>query len=337
MFDHPNLMRMSDLMEPFSPYQFDAVSMVMPRMDTSLHWVVHNRELTEQDIQWITYQILCGLQHMHSAGVTHRDLTLGNIFVNERTNERKYELKIGDFGLSRVCPGSAPHKLKPAREDKDQKEPEKMSDYVTARPYRAPEILMCAENYSDKADIWAAGCVLARMIHKMFLFFGTNSIKQTESIFKVMGSPSADLLNKMKISKVVQAAIADWPVYPPVVDWKKMLCPWSPTPKDTNLSDDLVDLLKKMLTLDPKNRSTAAQLVSHKWFDGVRNKPAYETLFDHKTPNQIKWVEAEWPDTDLNTLKNVNLWRNMFWSMILKYRPHAFSSYIAWFNSEFHS
>ncbi|KAH7684689.1 serine/threonine-protein kinase OSR1, partial [Aphelenchoides avenae] len=40
-------------------------------------------------------EVTCGLEHIHSAGVIHRDLKSANVLVNERA-----EVKIADFGVS---------------------------------------------------------------------------------------------------------------------------------------------------------------------------------------------------------------------------------------------
>lgn len=40
-------------------------------------------------------QIISALQYMHSNRVIHRDLKMGNIFIDENM-----DLKIGDFGLA---------------------------------------------------------------------------------------------------------------------------------------------------------------------------------------------------------------------------------------------
>lgn len=44
---------------------------------------------------YYTKQIIDALQYLHKFRVIHRDLKLGNLFINE-----KLELKLGDFGLA---------------------------------------------------------------------------------------------------------------------------------------------------------------------------------------------------------------------------------------------
>ena len=41
------------------------------------------------------HQIVSGVKDLHNDRVIHRDLKLGNLFLNE-----KLEIKIGDFGLA---------------------------------------------------------------------------------------------------------------------------------------------------------------------------------------------------------------------------------------------
>ena len=53
------------------------------------------KRLTELEIQVYTYQIIQALKYLHSNRVIHRDIKLGNLFLNE-----KMEIKLGDFGLA---------------------------------------------------------------------------------------------------------------------------------------------------------------------------------------------------------------------------------------------
>ncbi|KAH7699051.1 Protein kinase [Aphelenchoides avenae] len=49
----------------------------------------------ESHVLYVLKEVTCGLEHLHSAGVIHRDLKSANVLVNERA-----EVKIADFGVS---------------------------------------------------------------------------------------------------------------------------------------------------------------------------------------------------------------------------------------------
>ena len=53
------------------------------------------KKLTEIEVQCYMIQLIKALQYLHSHRVIHRDLKLGNLFLND-----KMELKVGDFGLA---------------------------------------------------------------------------------------------------------------------------------------------------------------------------------------------------------------------------------------------
>ena len=55
------------------------------------------KRLTEIETRSYIAQLVHGIQYIHSKRVVHRDLKLGNLFLN--TN---MQLKIGDFGLSEI-------------------------------------------------------------------------------------------------------------------------------------------------------------------------------------------------------------------------------------------
>ncbi len=59
-----------------------------------------NPNLTEEQVAYMLYQILCGLQYLHSRNIIHRDLKTANILVNLAS----CAVKIADFGLSRTLP-----------------------------------------------------------------------------------------------------------------------------------------------------------------------------------------------------------------------------------------
>lgn len=45
-----------------------------------------------------------------------------------------------------------------------------MTDYVTTRWYRAPELILSWKKYSFAIDVWSAGCIMAELIIRKPLF-----------------------------------------------------------------------------------------------------------------------------------------------------------------------
>ena len=53
------------------------------------------KKLTEPEARYYLHQLLKGVQYLHENDIIHRDLKLGNLFLNENL-----EVKLGDFGLA---------------------------------------------------------------------------------------------------------------------------------------------------------------------------------------------------------------------------------------------
>jgi serine/threonine protein kinase len=75
------------------------------------------------------YQLLKGLNYMHSANLLHRDLKPSNLLLSPQCN-----LKICDFGLARHL-------------DHKSVEENVLTEGVATRWYRAPEVLLGSNSY----------------------------------------------------------------------------------------------------------------------------------------------------------------------------------------------
>jgi len=91
------------------------------------------------------YQLASGLQAIHEAGICHRDLKPQNLLLNS-----KFELKITDFGLSKIF------------EEKTQKKVMK-TYYAGTQGYQAPEQIL-KRNFTPKCDVFSCGVILFILI-----------------------------------------------------------------------------------------------------------------------------------------------------------------------------
>ena len=53
------------------------------------------RTVTEPEARYFCYQIVSAVDFLHRNKIIHRDLKLGNLFLNDDV-----EIKVGDFGLA---------------------------------------------------------------------------------------------------------------------------------------------------------------------------------------------------------------------------------------------
>jgi len=67
--------------------------------------------------------------------------------------------------------------------------------YIVSRFYRAPELLLGAEDYTTKIDIWAAGCVLFEMFAGVVLFQGKDARDQIKRILAILGCSNLHFQN----------------------------------------------------------------------------------------------------------------------------------------------
>ena len=81
-FQHENVIRIRDILQPISYDRFDDVYIVSELMDTDLHQIIASPQpLTDDHCQYFLYQILRALKYIHSAHVLRRDLKPSNLLT----------------------------------------------------------------------------------------------------------------------------------------------------------------------------------------------------------------------------------------------------------------
>ncbi|KAF8378850.1 hypothetical protein HHK36_030199 [Tetracentron sinense] len=226
--DHENIVRLKDVV-----YNTKILYLVLEYLDLDLKKYMDTCQELAKDRRTFLYQILRGVTYCHSHRVLHRDLKPRNLLIDCRTNT----LKIADFGLARAF--DIP--------------PRKYTPEVGTLGYKAPEILLGTHLYSTPIDVWSVGCIFAEMVKRRPLFRGNSEIEHLFNVFGFLGTPNEET----------------WPGVTSLSDFRLSFPKWPPKELETlvpGLEKAGVDLLSKMLCLDPNRRITAQTALEHEYF-----------------------------------------------------------------------
>uniref|UniRef100_A0A803LZU7 Mitogen-activated protein kinase n=2 Tax=Chenopodium quinoa TaxID=63459 RepID=A0A803LZU7_CHEQI len=244
---HDYVIGLRDVMITSPKNTFKDIYLVYEIMDSDLDRILRTPQpLSSDHIKFIMFQLLEGLRYLHSANIVHRDLKPANILINANS-----DLKICDFGLSRTCKGEGESSL---------------TDYVVTRWYRAPELLVCNDNYDAAIDMWSVGCIFAEILGRKPLFPGKNPLDQIKLIINFLGSPSESDLAFIKSPNAVK--------YIKGLPYSYGLRLELMYPRADPLA---LDLLRRMLVLNPTKRITVTEALRHPYMAGMHDPTQYPT------------------------------------------------------------
>lgn len=174
------------------------------------------------------FQIMRGVDFLHSNRIVHRDLKPQNILI-----AASGEVKLADFGLARIY---------------EQMQP--LTTVVVTLWYRSPEVLL-KSSYASPVDIWSCGCIFAELHTRKPIFAGQSEPDQLSRIFQVIGSPPED----------------EWPLEVSL-SWRSFSScrPLDFQELIPELDSDAKSLLTEMLHFDPNKRLSANQILEHNYF-----------------------------------------------------------------------
>jgi serine/threonine protein kinase len=215
------------------------------------HAAIRANILQDVHKQYIMWQALKALKFMHSANLLHRDMKPSNLLLNSDCL-----MKVADFGLARSM-----HEPK-----EDAEEQRYFTDYIATRWYRAPEILLGSNNYSEAVDMWGVGCILGELLQRHPIFPGENYLHQLQLVTEVLGSPSEEDLEFVRA--------------PAARSFMQRLpgCAGVPLAQQfPHVRGPCLDLLQRMLTFSPTKRITVEDALTQPYLASLHD-PSDEPL-----------------------------------------------------------
>lgn len=190
-------------------------------------------------------------------------------------------MKICDFGLARTSNTKGQF----------------MTEYVVTRWYRAPELLLCCDNYGTSIDVWSVGCIFAELLGRKPMFQGTECLNQLKLIVNILGSQrdeDLEFIDNPKAKRYIRSL------------------PYSPGLSLSRLYPGAhvlaIDLLQKMLVFDPSKRISVTEALQHPYmaplYDPNANPPAQVPI-----------------DLDVDEDLGEEMIREMMWNEMLHYHP----------------
>jgi serine/threonine protein kinase len=206
-------------------------------MDTDLHAYIaaHPPHTIRTDrVRMYMAQVLAAVEFVHANDYMHRDLKPRNILL-DATRTR---VKLADFGFTRrVLPFKRRYTL-----------------HVTTHWYRAPEIMMGYDEYSQSVDLWAVGCIMSELVHGKALFPAASDAAQMTLVLEVLGTPT----------------VAQWPGFDKLPCYTPGFGRHAPTSVLAQharwIGQDGANLLAALLTWAPDARITAEAAKAHRFF-----------------------------------------------------------------------
>ncbi|KAI5669878.1 hypothetical protein M9H77_19731 [Catharanthus roseus] len=236
-----------------------SIYMVFEYMDHDLTGLADRPGLrfTIPQIKCYMRQLLTGLHYCHVNQVLHRDIKGSNLLIDNEGN-----LKLADFGLARSFSGDHNANL---------------TNRVITLWYRPPELLLGATKYGPAVDMWSVGCIFAELLNGKPILPGKNEPEQLNKIFELCGTP--DEINWPGVSKI---------------PWYNKFKPARPMKRRLrevfrHFDRHAMDLLDKMLMLDPSQRIAAREALDAEYFwteplpCDPKSLPKYESSHEFQT------------------------------------------------------
>lgn len=246
--------------------------------------------LSEDEAQFIFFQIVSAVSYLHSNNIIHRDIKAENILLDKNNN-----IRLIDFGLS-----------KHMSDKSDQ-----CKTLCGTAAYCAPEIIL-GRMYNESVDIWSLGILLYMMLNKRLPFVHSSVMGQMNLITNTspeipnsLSSSAQDLLNRMLNKDPSNRITLNEVLYHPWIE-------------------DQIFNIEKVQELIEKKKNIQNSIISHiglKFYDTdgivkeIENNEKTKRVMAYKLLKNIRFVDQLCKSVkrvpDLPTLTNDALAANM--------------------------
>jgi serine/threonine protein kinase len=121
------------------------------------------------------------------------------------------------------------------------------SNAIVSLWYRAPEIILGSEDYFLGVDMWSVGCIFGELMKTKPLFMCRNENEVMKKVFSMLGSPSKDFCSNYISLPKYKAGLWGEHAHGNI---RSMF---------SHVPNDAIDLLERMLALDPSKRILAKE------------------------------------------------------------------------------
>ena len=224
-----------------SPYNRNKASiyLVLEFCEHDLAGLLSNHQVKFNlgEIKQIAMMLMNALYFIHSNKILHRDMKASNVLITKAG-----VLKLADFGLARAIHNSEAK--------------QRYTNRVVTLWCRPPELLLGERDYGPPIDIWGAGCIIAEMWTRTPIMQGSNEQHQLALISHLCGSISPEVWPGVEQLELYEKMTLAQGLKRRVKERLKMYV----------LDANALDLIDKMLLLDPKQRHDSDSALNHDFF-----------------------------------------------------------------------
>ncbi|KAL5250305.1 hypothetical protein ACHWQZ_G016147 [Mnemiopsis leidyi] len=236
---HPNIVQLQDFYE--GKEEFYLVFEMM-RGGALIDHIEKRKTFNERQASTVLYCITSALQHLHSAGIAHRDLKFDNLLCNDP--EDFTQVKICDFDLGGQKL-DIPYLSTPL-----------LDSPVGSAEFMAPEVVDLfvghKSTYDKRCDMWSLGITLYIMLFGRPPFTGRCGLNCGWD-----DGEACAVCQELLFQNITSGRIT----FPP----------------ESSVSESAKDLIKRLLVKDARKRYTASQVLEHPWVTGRGTDNVLET------------------------------------------------------------